>query len=166
MSKRVRQYIGLISAIAAYYLVHEGAHLIYALSITTFKRIRLGGLGMQIAVYAEKMNNKQLWFFCVVGSVATLLAGYVLVALADRIGKSTSKVFKACMYYVTLALLVIDPLYLSLLCGFFGGGDMNGIALLMPELPARMAYGVLLLAHGGLFWRVVLPKYKTSFENP
>ena len=50
--------------------------------------------------------------------------------------------------------------------GFFGGGDMNGIALLIPELPARMAYGVLLLAHGGLFWRVVLPKYKASFENP
>lgn len=165
MSKRVRQYIGLISAIAAYYLVHEGAHLIYALSITTFKRIRLGGLGMQIAVYAEKMNNKQLWIFCVVGSVATLLAGYVLVALADRIGKSTSKIFKACMYYITIAMLLLDPLYLSLLCGFFGGGDMNGIALLMPETVARIGYGVLLVVNGLVFFKVVLPKYQRAFAQ-
>lgn len=32
MKKRIRQYIGLLSAVLAYYAVHEGAHLIYALS--------------------------------------------------------------------------------------------------------------------------------------
>ena len=31
MSKRTRQYIGILAALAAYYLVHEGAHLLYAL---------------------------------------------------------------------------------------------------------------------------------------
>ena len=31
MTKRVRQYIGILAAIAAYYFVHEGAHLMYAL---------------------------------------------------------------------------------------------------------------------------------------
>ena len=35
------------------------------------------------------------------------------------------------------SLLLLDPLYLSVLCGFFGGGDMNGIALLCPEWAAR-----------------------------
>lgn len=35
------------------------------------------------------------------------------------------------------SLLQLDPLYLSVLCGFFGGGDMNGIALLCPEWAAR-----------------------------
>ena len=33
MSKRTRQYIGILAALAAYYLVHEGAHLLYALLI-------------------------------------------------------------------------------------------------------------------------------------
>ena len=32
MSKRARQYIGILAAVIAYYLVHEGAHLLYALS--------------------------------------------------------------------------------------------------------------------------------------
>ena len=31
MSKRIRQYIGIFAAIAAYYIVHEGAHLLAAL---------------------------------------------------------------------------------------------------------------------------------------
>ena len=165
MSKRLRQYIGLISAMLAYYLVHEGAHLIYALTITTFKRIHWGGLGMQIVVDAEKMNNKQLWIFCVVGSVATLLVGYGLVALADVIGKRSSKVFKACMYYITIAMLLLDPLYLSVLCNFFGGGDMNGISLMVPEMVARIGYGLLLMVNGLIFFKMVLPKYQKAFRE-
>ena len=31
MSKRIRQYLGLITELLAYYMIHEGAHLIYAL---------------------------------------------------------------------------------------------------------------------------------------
>ena len=30
MKKRIRQYIGLLSAVLAYYAVHEGEHLLYA----------------------------------------------------------------------------------------------------------------------------------------
>ena len=165
MNKRARQYLGLFSAVVAYYVIHEGAHLVFALCTGTFRQIRFLGLGMQIDVYAQRMTDAQLGLFCLVGSVATALAAYGLVFGADRLLKSPSRVFKACMYYVTLALLVLDPLYLSVLCGFFGGGDMNGIALLMPELAARVLYVGLLLAHGVLFWRVVLPKYKKAFEN-
>lgn len=165
MNKRARQYLGLFSAVVAYYVIHEGAHLVFALYTGTFRQIRFLGLGMQIDVYAQRMTDAQLGIFCLVGSVATALAAYGLVFGADRLLKSSSKMFKACMYYVTLALLVLDPLYLSVLCGFFGGGDMNGIALLMPESAARVLYGGLLLAHGVLFWRVVLPKYKKAFEK-
>ncbi len=165
MSKRFRQYLGLLSAITAYYLVHEGAHLLYALSIGAFKQIRFLGLGMQIDVYPDKMTAVQMGVFCLVGSVATMVVAYVLVAAAEILLKAASDVFKACMYYVTIAMLLLDPLYLSVLCGFFGGGDMNGIALLIPELPARILYGVLLLVHGVLFWRVVLPKYRKAFEK-
>ena len=60
MSKRARQYIGLFSAIIAYYVIHEGAHFIYALCIGVFKQIKFMGLGMQIDVYAEQMTLQQL----------------------------------------------------------------------------------------------------------
>lgn len=164
MDKRVRQYIGLILAILTYYVIHEGAHFLYALWIGAFKQINFIGLGMQIDVYAEQMTANQMGIFCVLGSVATTVVAYVLIGLANKIGKSSSKIFTASMYYITIALLVLDPLYLSILCGFFGGGDMNGISLLIPELVARIGYGVLFVINMVIFFKIVLPKYKEAFK--
>ncbi len=165
MSKRVRQYVGLFSAILAYYLIHEGAHFIYALSIGVFKQVNFMGLGIQIDVYAELMTSKQLGVFCIVGAIATTIAAYVLVLLAAKIKDVSSKVIKASLYYITIALLLLDPLYLSVLCGMFGGGDMNGISLLVPEVTARIGFGVLLVINSIVFFKVVLPKYKLGFQE-
>ena len=165
MNKRTRQYIGLLTAIIAYYIIHEGTHLLYALSLGAFKQINFMGMGMQIDIYSEKMTQTQLGIFCLLGSVATTIFAYVLVVLIGKIGKLSSKVFKACVYYITIAMLVIDPLYLSLLCGFFGGGDMNGISLLIPEVVARIAYLILLIINVLVFVKIVLPKYKLAFSN-
>ena len=165
MNKRLRQYAGLLAAIAAYYLIHEGAHLVYALLIGVFRQVNIAALGVQIDVYAEQMTEAQMGIFCIIGSIATLITGWILSAAASIIGKRPSKVFKACMYYVTIALLLIDPLYLSLLCGLFGGGDMNGIALLIPELAARFLYSALLVINACLFWKRVLPSYKEAFAK-
>ena len=165
MNKRVRQYVGLLSAVIAYYLLHEGAHLLYALSIGAFKQINLMGLGMQIDIYAEKMTQTQLGVFCMLGSVTTLLTAYILIALIDKIRNISSKAIKACLYYITIAMLLIDPLYLSILCGFFGGGDMNGIKLLVPEVAARILYGLILVVNVFVFVKIVLPKYKLAFAD-
>ena len=165
MNKRVRQYVGLLSAVIAYYLLHEGAHLLYALSIGAFKQINLMGLGMQIDIYAEKMTQTQLGVFCLLGSVTTLLIAYILIALIDKIKIISSKAVKACLYYITIAMLLIDPLYLSILCGFFGGGDMNGIKLLVPEAAARILYGLVLIVNVFVFVKIVLPKYKLAFAE-
>lgn len=165
MNKRIRQYVGLLSAIIAYYLLHEGAHLLYALSIGAFKQINLMGFGMQIDIYAEKMTPTQLGVFCLLGSVTTLLTAYILIALIDKIRNISSKTVKACLYYITIAMLLIDPLYLSVLCGFFGGGDMNGIKLLVPEVAVRIIYGLALIVNVFVFVKVVLPKYKLAFAD-
>ena len=165
MNKSIRQYIGLFTAIIAYYVIHEGAHLIYALCIGVFKQINFMGLGMQVDVYAEQMTPQQLGVFCIIGSVATTIVAYMLVIFAGEIKDNSSKVFKACMYYITIAMLLLDPLYLSILCGMFGGGDMNGIALLMPELVARMGYGILLAVNIAVFFKLVLPKYQIGFKE-
>ena len=163
--KRARQYIGILAAAAAYYSVHEGAHLLCAVLLGTFRQIRFMGIGIQIDVYAERMNDVQMALFCVAGAAATLFAGIVMAALAGIICRAKSKLFRAIMYYITIALLLLDPLYLSLLCGFFGGGDMNGISLLCPEWIARSVFAVLLFINGWIFWKRVLPVYKGSFSN-
>ena len=165
MNKRARQYIGLFSAILAYYIVHEGAHLIYALLAGAFKEIKLLGIGVQIDIYADRMTELELGMFCIVGSVTTFVIGYILVFIADKVCALSYKLIRACVYYITIAMLFIDPLYLSVLCGFFGGGDMNGISLIIPELVARIAYGIVLVINVSVFIKVVLPKYKASFSS-
>ena len=165
MSKRTRQYIGILAALAAYYLVHEGAHLLYALLTGVFKQINFMGLGVQIDVCADCMTDTQLGIFCLVGALATFCIGYLLTALAKNICRAQSKLLRAMLYYITIAFLLLDPLYLSVLCGFFGGGDMNGIALLCPEWAARCLFGVLLLGNGLVFWKRVLPAYQQSFSG-
>jgi len=165
MSKRARQYIGILAAVIAYYLVHEGAHLLYALFTGVFRQVKFMGLGVQVDVFRERMTDTQLGIFCLVGAVATFCIAYLLVALANKIGTSESKLLRAVLYYMTIAMLLLDPLYLSILCGLFGGGDMNGIALLLPEWAARIGFGALLIVNGLVFWKRVLPVYSRSFSN-
>jgi hypothetical protein len=162
--KRVRQYIGILAAAAAYYSVHEGAHLLCAVLLGAFKQIRFMGIGMQIDVYAERMTDGQMALFCVAGASATLFAGIMLAALAGKISRIKSKLLRAVMYYITIAFLLLDPLYLSILCGFLGGGDMNGISLFFPEWMARIAFAGLLIINGWIFWKRVLPVYKLLFK--
>lgn len=165
MRKRIRQYIGILAAVVAYYIVHEGAHLITALYYGVFKGINFMGLGMQIDAYTERLTNTQLGIFCLVGAVSTLIFGWVLIALAKKICNAKSKVFKSIMWYVSLAILLIDPLYLSVLCSFFGGGDMNGIKLLFPEIAVRIVFAVIGIVHSFVIWKYLLPEYKKAFQQ-
>ena len=163
MSKRTRQYIGVLAAVVAYYLIHEGAHLITALIQSVFKDVKFMGLGMQIDVFAEQMTDMQMGLFCLAGAVATILTGWILVLLCRKICAMESKVLKAVFWYVTIALLVLDPLYLSMLCGLFGGGDMNGIRLLIPEVAVRIIFAVIGVIHVLVIWKYLLPRYKEAF---
>lgn len=159
MSKRIRQYIGIVAAVVAYYIVHEGAHLLVALLLGAFKQIKFMGLGIQIDIFRERLTDTRLGWFCLAGALATFVVAWILVLMSRRICSSSSPVFKATMWYVTLALLLLDPLYLSVLCGFFGGGDMNGIRMLLPEIAVRIGFAVIAVLHLLVIWRYLLPKY-------
>jgi len=163
--KRIRQYIGILAALVVYYVIHEGAHLVMALIQGVFKEVKFMGLGIQIDVFRDRMTDTQLGWFCLAGAVATFLTGWILVLMCRKICAMESKVLKAAFWYVTIALLVLDPLYLSVLCGFFGGGDMNGIRLLMPEVVARILFAIIGVIHVMVIWKYLLPKYKESFNS-
>jgi len=163
--KRIRQYVGILTALVVYYIIHEGAHLLFALANGVFKQINFMALGVQIDVFRDCMTDTQLGLFCLAGAVATFLTGWILVLLCRKICAMESKVLKAVFGYVTIALLVLDPLYLSVLCGFFGGGDMNGIRLLMPEVVARILFAIIGVIHVVVIWKYLLPKYKESFNS-
>ena len=165
MNKKYRQYCGLLAAVVAYYVIHEGAHLVYALCCGVFKNINVIGLGIQIDVYREQMTDTQLGIFCLVGAVATFLTGWGLIFATRWICRQSSKVFRAVCYYVPLAMLLADPVYLGILAPFVGGGDLNGIALLIPRGLAQGFFIALLLFNGWTIWKLVLPPYSKSFQE-
>ena len=165
MDKRARQYLGIILALVCYYLLHEGAHALYALATDVFRSVKFLGLGIQIEINAGALADIQLGLFCAAGAITTLIAAYLMTALTPKICRSANKPLKAVCYYITMTLLLLDPLYLSLLCGFFGGGDMNGIALLVPEAVARIGFGIILLCNALLFYKKILPRYTESFRR-
>ena len=105
MSKRTRQYIGILAAVIAYYLVHEGAHLLYALFTGVFRQVNFMGLGVQVDVFRERMTDTQLGIFCLVGALATFCIAYLLTALAKKICTARIKLLRAVLYYITIALL-------------------------------------------------------------
>lgn len=164
MNKRTRQYIGILCALVCYYIIHEGAHLVYALTHGVFKHVNFMALGVQIDIFRDQMSDQQLGWFCLVGPLATLIASWALVLLRKRICRSSNAVFKACAWYTTIALLILDPLYLSIVYRFVGGGDMNGIRLLMPEVQVAAFFAMLNLLHLVLLLKVVLPTYKKAFQ--
>ena len=67
------------------------------------------------------------------------------------------------VFYISKDTQMPD-IQLSVLCSLFGGGDMNGISLLLPELAARIGFGIVLVVNSFVFWKVVLPKYKLAFS--
>ncbi len=166
MSNNIRKWLGIAITIICYYFVHEGAHLIVALILGVFQEIRFMGIGMQIVIEASALSNIQLAVFCVVGSAAALIFGYILVLLRNRILLSQSKILKAACYYTTLGLLLLDPIYLSVLYGFFGGGDMNGIILFgIPETAVRIIYAVIGVTNIFVCIKYIYPAYKQNFAE-
>ena len=124
MLRNARKWFALICSIILYYIIHEGAHIVVALLMGTFQSIRIVGfgLGVQVVVNTTAMSNGQLFIFCIVGTISTLVVGYVLVLRRQSILKNKNKVVRAVGYYATLVFLMLDPIYLSVLHNFVGGG--------------------------------------------
>lgn len=161
----IRKWISLIIAVLIYYVIHEGSHLLVALSYGVFKKIKLSTLGVQIVINDANLSNFNLAIFCVVGFLSTFITSYILVLLINKIVKLKSKYLKTIFYYTTLILLLLDPLYLTILYNFVGGGDMNGILLFnISNTIIKLFFFIILILNLFVFIKVVLPKYKKSFN--
>lgn len=165
MTKKSRQYLSILVAMICYYIIHEGAHLLYALTHGVFKNINFMILGVQIDVFRDQLGDSQLGWFCLAGPIATLIAGYVLVLLRKKICAVKSPLFKACGWYTSMAMLMLDPLYLTVINRIVGGGDMNGIKLLIPENIVMTIAGVLLVVNLIVLMKIQYPVFTEAFRD-
>ena len=72
---------------------------------------------------------------------------------------------RACAWYTSLIMLLLDPLYLGVFYRWVGGGDMNGIALLLPAGVVSLIAGIAGVVNLLLVWKVLHPAYTASFKN-
>ena len=166
MERNIRNYAGIFVAVVLYYIIHEGAHLLIALHYGVFKQINFVGLvGMQIDAYHEQMTDFQMGIFNLVGAVATLICGWLLVGASNWLCSLKSKMLRTIAWYTSITMMLLDPVYLSVLCGFFGGGDMNGIILLFPEAGVRAAAALVGILNLVVVVKVLLPRYTKSFQQ-
>ncbi len=160
--QNLRKWIALAVAIALYFLIHEGAHLLYAMSIGAFKQINFLGLGIQIEPYKDRMSELQFGLFNLLGPVSTVVVGYILLLLTPKLVSLQSAYARAICFYTTIAFLVIDPLYLCFISFLVGGGDMNGIVLILPGMTVRVAAQAMALCNIVIIARILIPKYRAA----
>jgi len=88
-----------------------------------------------------------------------------LVYFKDKICEIKNKLVKAIFYYITVIMLVLDPIYLCLLSGVFGGGDVSGILYLMPQAWIWTIFAFILLFNIWILLKKVNPTYTASFKE-
>ncbi len=162
----IRKWSALALAAVLYFVVHEGAHWQYAVSVGAFRRINIiGGIGIQIEPVREAMSDVEFGIFNLVASVATLAAGYALLALTPKFLTLRSDYARAVAYFTTIVFLVLDPLYLCLLSLLVGGGDMNGIVMLAPEIAVRLAASLIAAMNIFIVIKYVVPLYRSAYNK-
>jgi hypothetical protein len=168
MLKSTKQWTGVLIAIISYYIVHEGTHLLLALLFGVFERIRFVDIwGIQI-VTDNGLEGIRLAIFSGLSSLITILIGYIL-AFSPYIYKLKSRALLIAFYYITLCFMLLDPIYISVLSLFIGGGgDLNGITtgLQTSDIPFRIIFGSIAILNIILFIKKVSNQYKSIFSKP
>lgn len=158
----VRKYLYFILAGITYLIVHEGVHIIQALIYGIYKGIKLLPLGVEVEVIQPlTISGLKLAAFSGLSSISTMLMGYVLFLLSPVVLKSKKQYLKNYIYYVTFVFLLLDPIYISILSNFVGGGDINGIALglHLPYMLVRSVYLIIAILNACLIYKKLYPAY-------
>lgn len=166
LERNLTLWFGIVVAVLVYYTVHEGTHFIQAVISNNFNSIRLVGfLGIEI-VTNEVPTGIELALFSGLSAVVTSFLGYIMVLYTPKILMLKRKIIKVSFYYITIILLILDPVYLSVLHRFVGGGDMNGITigLGLSSLPISILFGILAVVNLYIIIKKVHPVYKEDFN--
>jgi len=164
LEENFRKWTALFISIILYFIIHEGAHLIYAILTNTFKQINFVGIGIQVDISRDKISDYQLGIFCLLGPVATIITAYVLVYAKNIFLKIKSNWLRAISFYTTIAFLIIDPLYLGFGYRFVGGGDMNGIKLIFSEFWTSSIFLLILIVNSVIIFNSIIKAYSKAYK--
>ena len=169
-SRSVRVSLSFLAAAVVWTLIHEGSHILVAMSYGEFARVAIVDFLPQV-VYetpVEARGSELKWLLIAgVPSIVTVLLGYGLLAARNRIRSAFSGLTVAVLYWTTLVLLLLDPANLAL-GPFLFGGDAIGIAwgLDVSVIAVQVAAALVLMVNRELIVRLLFPLYDVQTDNP
>jgi len=126
----MKRWLVFLLAVVIFVLVHEGTHALVATFYGEYEafRIRPIGFEIQFRTPVEERDGIHWAFISGASNLVTILIGYLLMLFGERLVRLRSLFLRATLFYLTLILLLADPLNLSI-GPFIYGGDANGIAI-------------------------------------
>jgi hypothetical protein len=127
----MKRWLVFLLAAVIFAVVHEGMHIVMAAFYGEYAALRIHyGVfpEVQYRTPVDERAGVHWGFISGASNLATVLLGYLLVLIGERIARLRSWFFKNILFYLTVILLVADPLNLSV-GPLIYGGDAPGIAV-------------------------------------
>ncbi|MCM1311862.1 MAG: hypothetical protein NC206_00780 [Bacteroides sp.] len=159
------KWAALIWALLLYFIMHEGIKMLYALCAGASVQVSFVSLKYEAAVDVFSMTHSQQCVFWLIGSVFTTVSGYIMLLFTDRILHYRKHWIHAFDYYLTIVLLVLDPVYLGIASLMMEGGDMSGIKTVMNEQVVRLMAELVAIANVFVIVKYFLPKHRNAWNT-
>jgi len=145
----MKNWLYFVIAIMLYMLIHEGHHAYIALLFNEYDAIKIHWYGPEVLFVtpvAERTSEIKWFFISGISNLITLLIGYLLFIMKEKIINIKLSSLRSILYYVTIVFLLFDAVNLSI-GPFFYGGDINGISTGLKIKPwiIQILFGTILL---------------------
>lgn len=165
----MRKWLAFLLAVAIFVAVHEGMHAVTAMFYGEYAALHIHYGGFPEIQYKTPVNERAgiHWgFISGASNLATLLMGYLLLLMGARIARLRDWFFKNLFLYLTIILLLADPLNLSV-GPFIYGGDAFGIAVGfgISRYAIQVISLVVLLVNRELIVQRLFPSYNVQVKH-
>lgn len=164
----MKRWCAFLLAVLVLLAVHEGMHALMAMLYGEYEafHIRLVGAEVTLRTAVDERSGIQWAFISGASNMATLLMGYLLLMLGERLARLHSVFLRASIFYLTMLSLLSDPFNLSI-GPFIYGGDANGIAvgLGINRYVIQAIFLVVLLVNRELVAQKLFPMYDVQVKH-
>ncbi|MGC8786099.1 MAG: hypothetical protein ACP5Q1_01580 [Anaerolineae bacterium] len=126
----MKRWLAFLFAVLILLTVHEGIHALMAMFYGEFEAFHIRPIGFEVTyrTAVDERSGMQWAFISGAGNLVTLLLGYLLLMLGEKLAHLHSEFVRASIFYLTLLALLSDPFNLSV-GPYIYGGDANGMAI-------------------------------------
>jgi hypothetical protein len=164
----MKNWLAFLFAVVIFITMHEGIHALMATLYGEYEALIIKAIGfpeVQYTTPVEERSGVHWIFISGTSNLATILVGYLLLLIGDKLARLRG-LYRSTLFYLTLILLLADPLNLSI-GPFIYGGDADGIALGLGinRSVIQFVFLVVLFVNRELIAQKLLPMYGVQTKN-